>query len=45
MTKVLDMNIMKEINDKLKGMGFQYVALDMQGYRTGSLNETLNLEE
>lgn len=25
----------------LKEIGFKYVALDMQGYRTGSLNETL----
>ena len=41
MTKVLDMSIMKDINDKLKNAGFQYVTLDMQGYRTGSLNEIL----
>lgn len=45
MSKVLDMRIMKDINDKLKGAGFDYVTLDMQGYRTGSLNETLKLEE
>ena len=25
----------------LKGFGFAYVALDLQGYRTGSMNETL----
>ena len=25
----------------LKGMGFAYVSLDLQGYRTGSLNERL----
>ena len=24
-----------------KGFGFAYAALDLQGYRTGSLNETL----
>lgn len=29
------------IVDALKEIGFKYVALDMQGYRTGSLNETL----
>lgn len=45
MGKIMDINTMKEINDKLKGIGFQYVTLDMQGYRTGSLNEALNLEE
>ena len=26
----------------MKGMGFAYVALDLQGYRTGSLNERLD---
>lgn len=25
----------------LRGLGFSYVALDLQGYRTGSMNETL----
>jgi uncharacterized protein len=30
-----------EIAAAFKGMGFAYVALDLQGYRTGSLNETL----
>ncbi len=29
------------IVDALKAIGFKYVALDMEGYRTGSLNETL----
>jgi uncharacterized protein len=27
--------------DRIKAAGFQYVALDLQGYRTGSLNEVL----
>ncbi len=30
---------------RLKELGFRYVALDMQGYRTGSMNETLTAEE
>ena len=30
-----------EVNQMLKGMGFAYVSLDLQGYRTGSLNEVL----
>lgn len=48
MGKVLDITVMKRISDGLKDIGFHYVTLDMQGYRTGSLNETLkgsNLEE
>ena len=31
----------KEIARKFKGLGFTYVALDLEGYRTGSLNEVL----
>ena len=30
-----------EIAAALKGFGFAYAALDLQGYRTGSMNETL----
>ena len=26
---------------RLQGLGFKYVAVDLQGYRTGSMNETL----
>jgi len=44
MIKILDINIMRDINDKLKSLGFNYVTMDLQGYRTGSLNEMLNLE-
>jgi pyridinium-3,5-biscarboxylic acid mononucleotide sulfurtransferase len=31
------------IADRLKAAGFAYVALDLEGYRQGSLNETLSL--
>lgn len=31
----------KEVYDKFKEYGFSYVALDVIGYRTGSMNETL----
>ena len=31
------------IINTFKKQGFQYIALDLQGYRTGSLNEGLNL--
>ena len=31
------------ITEKLKSYGFQYVTLDLLGYRTGSMNETLNI--
>ena len=27
---------------KLKALGFDYVALDLEGYRTGSMNEVID---
>ncbi len=33
-----------EVSAALKGAGFAYAALDLDGYRTGSLNETLPKE-
>ncbi|MDR1800953.1 MAG: ATP-dependent sacrificial sulfur transferase LarE [Lachnospiraceae bacterium] len=33
--------IRKQIYEKLKKIGFTYVTLDLLGYRTGSMNETL----
>lgn len=40
-SKVLDNETRKLICNKLKEYGFTYVSLDMQGYRTGSMNETI----
>ena len=34
----------EKIHAALKGFGFAYVALDLQGYRTGSMNEVLAKE-
>ena len=31
-----------EVNARLKEMGYTYVSLDLQGYRTGAMNETLD---
>jgi uncharacterized protein len=31
-----------EVLTAVKGAGYQYVALDLEGYRTGSMNEVLN---
>lgn len=39
---MLEIDKMKKIDLYLKGLGFAYVALDMQGYRTGSMNEVIN---
>ena len=37
----LDEKRRKEVIDYLKNLGYRYIALDLQGYRTGSLNESL----
>jgi uncharacterized protein len=34
-----------KIYDALKSYGFSYVTLDLKGYRTGSMNETLDKDE
>ena len=34
-----------EVSEKLKSYGFTYVSMDLQGYRTGSMNETLTAAE
>ena len=33
----------KEISEELKRLGFKYVTIDMEGYRTGSMNEVLDI--
>jgi pyridinium-3,5-biscarboxylic acid mononucleotide sulfurtransferase len=35
----------KRIVEKLKSIGFKYVAVDLQGFRSGSLNELLTKEQ
>lgn len=39
--KILADNVRKNIDSQLKSFGFTYVTLDLLGYRTGSMNETL----
>jgi len=38
---LMEEDLRKKIIAKLKKLGFIYVALDLQGYRTGSMNEEL----
>ncbi|MCL2032892.1 MAG: ATP-dependent sacrificial sulfur transferase LarE [Methanomassiliicoccaceae archaeon] len=40
-TKMEDASVRKEIYDEFRAIGFVYVSLDLIGYRTGSMNETL----
>ncbi len=40
--KFFDEKIMDDVASKLRSIGFNYVTLDLNGYRTGSMNEVLN---
>lgn len=40
---ILTANNMKLIGTKLKGLGFTYVTIDIEGFRSGSMNEILDL--
>src|SRR6185369_4103599 len=41
MPRALDVAMAQRMSATLKTIGFKYVALDLEGYRTGSLNEAL----
>ena len=43
MARALDPEIGPAMVRSLKALGYQYVTLDLQGYRMGSLNEGLRL--
>ena len=36
------LSLREEISARLKALGFEYVTLDLQGYRVGSMNEIIN---
>lgn len=41
-SKLFDEKLLDTIAEKIKECGFKYVAMDMQGYRVGSFNETIS---
>ncbi|MFY9554077.1 MAG: ATP-dependent sacrificial sulfur transferase LarE [Blastocatellia bacterium] len=41
MPQALDCEMARRISSRLRELGFKYVTLDLEGYRTGSLNEAL----
>jgi pyridinium-3,5-biscarboxylic acid mononucleotide sulfurtransferase len=43
--RLLDNSLRERLVKHLKALGFTYVTLDLQGYRTGSMNEVLSEEE
>ncbi len=40
--KIIQEDIRSQITESFKSFGFTYVSLDLTGYRTGSMNETLD---
>lgn len=43
MARALDPEVNAQLVSAIKALGYQYVSLDLQGYRLGSLNEALRL--
>ena len=43
--RILEANWREAILDQLKSLGFQYVTVDLQGFRSGSMNEALSAEQ
>jgi uncharacterized protein len=43
-TRLLDDELRDTVVREMKKLGFVYVTLDLQGYRTGSMNEVLTIE-
>jgi uncharacterized protein len=43
--RLLDEMLRQQVVRFLKEVGFIYVTLDLQGYRTGAMNESLNLQK
>lgn len=39
--RALDQALLQRINTEFRALGFKYVTLDLEGYRTGSLNESI----
>ena len=43
--KFLKNTTRKEVTDKLKKIGFSWICLDLEGYKSGSMNKELNKDE
>lgn len=44
MGRFFDVDLRRQVTGRLAALGYPYVALDLKGYRTGSLNEVLSGE-
>jgi len=44
LSQILNRENLNKIRDKLKELGFNYITIDLEGFRSGSMNEVLDLE-
>ncbi|MGW8180702.1 MAG: ATP-dependent sacrificial sulfur transferase LarE, partial [bacterium] len=42
--KIMSLSLFKAIDEHFKSLGYQYVTVDLRGFRSGSLNELLDLQ-
>lgn len=45
LSRLADNGVREKIIEKFKSLGYHYVTADLQGYRTGSMNEVLSEDE
>jgi len=43
--KIINQQSLKQINNKFKELGFSYITIDIEGFRSGSMNEILSLND
>ena len=41
LAKLVDESVRQQVVDKFREIGYSYVTLDLQGFRSGSMNEVL----
>jgi uncharacterized protein len=42
MPRALELSVVNDLADRFRQLGFKYVTLDLNGYRSGAMNEVLN---
>jgi len=43
--KIINEQTLKLINNKFRELGFSYITIDIEGFRSGSMNEILSLND
>lgn len=45
LTDIVALDLRNQLVQKIKNLGYLYVVIDLEGYHSGSMNKTLNIEE